>query len=173
MNGADLALMNGYKLAPNDLATKLGTTMMDQLKLVLLLKNTAIFKEVLSEDLRVVATELQPELFIKGDRVFDINEPGDTMYIIQEGKIGISLGPIREQSSNHFIAQLGQGECFGEMSLFDDEPRSATAHVLEESKLYTLNKGKLKGLIIHYPELGLGILRSMSIRLRLTNRKLT
>ena len=53
----------------------------------------------------------------------------------------------------------------------DDLPRSATAHVLEDSSLLSLEKGQLKRLIVHYPELALGMLKGLSLRLRDTNLK--
>ena len=55
------------------------------------------------------------------------------------------------------------------MGMLDDQPRSATAHVIEDSNLLILEKSRLKALIIHYPELSLGILRGLSLRLRETN----
>ena len=45
----------------------------------------------------------------------------------------------------------------------------ATAHVLEDAKLLNLEKSKLRGLILRYPELSLGLLRGLSMRLRATN----
>jgi len=134
---------------------------------ILLLKNSTIFSEVAIEDLQIVAQALDTEFYVKGDRIFDINEQGDRMYMIHTGKVGIStqLDPeIKE-----FVAILGAGEFFGEMNLLDDLPRSATAHVLDDTELFTIEKGKLRNLVINYPELSFGIMRSLSIRLRNTN----
>lgn len=64
------------------------------------------------------------------------------------------------------------GECFGEMGIMDDLPRSATAHVIEDSVLLVLEKSRFIGIINRYPELALGIMRSISLRLRKTTDKL-
>lgn len=141
--------------------------MSDLFERIILLKQTPIFSEVSTEDLRVVAHELEEEVCFAGERVFDLNDPSDRMYIIEYGRIGISLdsNPVKKD----FIAELGAKECFGEMGMFDNLPRSATAYVIEDSVLLSLDKAKLRALIINYPELSLGILGSISHRLRDAN----
>lgn len=141
--------------------------MSDLFERIILLKQTPIFSEVSTEDLRVVAHELEEEVCFSGERVFDINDPSDRMYIIVSGRIGISLE--KSTADKKFIAELGIKECFGEMGMFDDLPRSATAFVMEDSVLLSLDKAKLRALIINYPELSLGILGSLSHRLRDAN----
>lgn len=145
-------------------------TLPDLFERILMLKRSETFSAVNTEDLRIVARELVQEEFYPGERVFDIKDPGEHMYIIASGKIGISIDadPLKQ----NFIAELGPGECFGEMGMLDDQPRSATAHVLEPSQLLVLEKGRLKGLVVEYPELALGMLRGLSMRLRQVNVKL-
>lgn len=144
--------------------------MSDIFNRILLLKNSTIFSEVNTENLLVVAQELNEEYYVKGDRVFDIDDRGDRMFMLQTGEVGISTK--QNIKSNDFIAKLGEGECFGEMNLLDDLPRSATAHVLEDARVLSLEKEKLRSLIIRYPELSLGILKSLSMRLRNTTNLL-
>jgi CRP-like cAMP-binding protein len=137
---------------------------------ILLLKNSSIFSEVNTENLLVVAQALEEEFYIKGDHVFDIDDRGDRMFMLETGKVGISTK--QDNNSNDFIAKLAKGECFGEMNLLDDLPRSATAHILDDAKILSLEKDKLRGLIIKYPELSLGMLKSLSLRLRNTTNLL-
>ena len=137
---------------------------------ILLLKNSTIFSEVTVEDLQVVAQALDTEFYVKGDRIFDINEQGDRMYMIHTGKIGISTKPDPEEKD--FVAILESGEFFGEMNLLDDLPRSATAHVIEDTELFSIERGKLRNLVVNYPELSFGMLKSLSMRLRKTNELL-
>lgn len=131
---------------------------------ILLLKKSHIFSEVVTEDLYVVAQALENEAYVSGDRVFDINQQGDRMYLIEHGKVGISTHP--DPSRKEFVTIMEAGDCFGEMNLLDELPRSATAHVLEDASILSLHKDKLRGLIVHYPELSLGMLKSLSLRLR-------
>ena len=137
---------------------------------ILILKKISLFSEVATEDLRVVVQELGEAACFAGERVFDVNDPSDRMYILENGKIGISIHP--DPLVKDFISILGAGECFGEMGLFDEQPRSATAHVIEDTMLLYLDKAKLRGLIISYPQLAFGLMRGISLRLRGVNQRL-
>jgi CRP-like cAMP-binding protein len=142
--------------------------MSDLFKRVLLLKQSPIFSMVATDDLRMVAGSLEQEDFYSSDRIFEINDQGDHLYLLVSGSVGISIEP--DPNSTKFIATLGPGDCFGEMNLLDDLPRSATAHVIEDSAVLTLEKSRLRGLILSYPEISIGMLRSLSLRLREANR---
>jgi CRP-like cAMP-binding protein len=139
----------------------------DLFKRLLLLKHSQIFSMVSTEDLRMVAGSLEQLQFFRGDRIFEINDQGDHLYLLESGKVGISIDT--DPGSRNFIATFGPGDCFGEMNLLDDMPRSATAHVLEDAVVLTLEKSRLRGLILSYPEISIGMLRSMSMRLREAN----
>lgn len=136
---------------------------------ILLLKQSSLFVQVETEQLRAVAAELEEELYVSGERIFDINEQGDRAYILESGQVGISILP--DPQVQEFVATLGPGDMFGEMNLFDQLPRSGTAHVLAESCILSLDQSKLRGLILCYPELGLGLLRGLSLRLRAMNAR--
>lgn len=138
------------------------------LERLLLLKRAPLFSEISTDDLRVVVEELREEACFAGERVFDIHDLGDQMYIVMSGKVGISLGA--DPRTGQFVRVLGAGECFGEMSLLDDQPRSATAHVLEDAVLLSLTKETLREIVASYPELAFGLLRSLSLRLRQANK---
>ncbi len=134
---------------------------------LLLLKRSPLFGEVPTDDLRVVVEQLREEACFAGERIFDIHDPGDQMYILVSGQVGISLS--EDPRAGHFVSILGPGECFGEMGVLDDRPRSATAHVIEDAIVLCLEKEKLRGLVVSYPELAFGLLRSLSLRLRKAN----
>lgn len=141
--------------------------MADIFERILMVKKSPIFSEVNTEDLRIVAREMEEASYFAGDRIFNIDEYGDHMYIIEHGKVGISLQPTKNPTE--FIAALSAGECFGEMNLLDELPRSASAHALEDTKLLSLEKTKFKALIINYPQLSMGMLKGLSLRLRGAN----
>jgi len=132
-----------------------------------LLKRTPIFSHVSTDDVRVVATVLSEELCQAGDVLFELNDRSDKVYFIYSGRIGVSIDP----DSREYVAELGAGDCVGEMAMFDDGPRSATASVLEGGILLSLDKAKLRALLVSYPGLALGMLRTLSERLRESNLK--
>ena len=92
------------------------------------------------------------------------------MYIVISGKVGISLGETA--SFEDFIVELRPGEFFGEMAILDDQPRSASAVTVEGTEAYSLSKEKTRGLLLAYPELGTGMLRALSRRLRANSQLL-
>ena len=139
--------------------------MPDLFQRVLLLKRSDIFKEVNTDDLRLVADKLEQVHYRSGDRVFDKGDFGEDMYIILSGRVGIAIDPA---AGDDFIVELGEGACFGEMNLLDEKPRSASAVVLQDTELLKLGKQKLRGLILSYPELALGMLKALSLNLRKT-----
>ena len=137
---------------------------------LILLKQSSIFSMVMTDDLRVVAQSMEKQQFFAGDRIFETGDQGDHLYIIVSGKVGISLES--ESSGTSCIATLAAGDCFGEMNLLDDLPRSATAEVIEDTTLLSLEKTRLRGLIQSYPDMSVGMLRSLSLRLREANQRL-
>lgn len=141
--------------------------MIDLFQRIDFLQNSDVFRTVNTDDLRLVADLLEEERFYKGDHVFEMHDMGDYMYVITEGAVGISL----DASKDEYVATRKPGECFGEMNLIDDLPRSATAVVLEDAMLLKLDKQKLRGLILSYPELALGMLKALSLNLRDTTKK--
>lgn len=137
---------------------------------ILLLKRVPFFEILRTEQLSHVAALLEQVGWVAGEIAFVKGDLGDHMYIITSGRIGISLS--EDWSSKDFVAEFGAGECFGEMGVLDDLARSATAHVLENTEAFTLSRDKLHGLLLTYPELGVGMLRAMSRRLRQANNAL-
>jgi CRP/FNR family cyclic AMP-dependent transcriptional regulator len=137
---------------------------------LLLLKQSPIFSEVATDDLRLVARLLEEQAFFAGDLVFRVGEQGSHLYIVVSGKVGISLDEATPAGG--YIATLGPGECFGEMNLLDDLPRSASACATEDTFLLTLEKTRLRGLLQNYPEIGIGMLRSLSLRVREANNRM-
>ena len=140
--------------------------MIDLFKKILLLKNSDIFNQINTDDLRFVADALVEEKYLSGDIIFERDDRGDNMYVIIDGEVGISL----EDNKNGYVIKMTAGECFGEMNLLDDLPRSASAIVIKDTTVLTLSQPKLRGLLVSYPELGLGMLKAMSLKLRNTTQ---
>jgi CRP-like cAMP-binding protein len=140
------------------------------LETIMLLKNVSYFELLRTDQLRHVIPLLEPAGWVAGERVFDIGDVSDDMYVIVKGRIGISIhaDPTRLE----FITEMKDGDCFGEMGILDDQVRSATAHVLKDTEALALGKEKLHGLLLSYPELGIGVLRAMSRRLRAVSTQL-
>ncbi|MGN6611916.1 MAG: Crp/Fnr family transcriptional regulator [Angustibacter sp.] len=102
-------------------------------------------------------------LFTEGDQ-------GDRLYVIVEGKI--KLGRTSSDGRENLLAILGPGEMFGELSLFDPGPRTATATSVGDTRLIGLGHDALKPWLIQHPEVALTLLNALARRLRRTNETL-
>ena len=108
------------------------------------------------------------------DYVFKHRAPGEGMYIIMKGNVKITIGT--RSGSESVLAELTDGDFFGELALFDDEPRSANAIATTDSELIGFITADLLSLQDRNPELTNKILFNLGgmlgERLRGTNRLL-
>lgn len=137
---------------------------------IILLKAVPFFELLRTDQLRHLAAALEPIAWPGGEVIFERGEAGDAMYILVGGRVGISLSATPPY--DQLINELGAGEFFGEMAILDDQPRSASAVAIEGTEAYSLSKEKTRGLLLAYPELGTGMLRALSRRLRANSQLL-
>jgi CRP-like cAMP-binding protein len=96
-----------------------------------------------------------------GATLFAAGEPGDAMFVVVEGSVAIELEGRR-------LATLDAGQHFGEMSLLDGEPRSASAIAIEDCLLLRLDQAMLYEVLARHFPAALELLRTLSRRLRQT-----
>jgi CRP/FNR family cyclic AMP-dependent transcriptional regulator len=100
--------------------------------------------------------------------------PGDNMFILVEGRVNI----VKEDVEGHrkVVAAISKGKSFGEMALFDGEPRSATVMAAVDSTMLVLSKENLERLLDEHPRMGSKLLlklgKPISRRLRATTGQL-
>jgi F420-non-reducing hydrogenase small subunit len=99
----------------------------------------------------------------EGDAVFREGDPGDALFLIEEGEIVISHG---NGNDAEVIAYLGPGDFFGETSIITDQPRTAHAFATRQTYLLPVKKDDFLRRIQAEPELALYILQGLIIRLR-------
>ena len=99
--------------------------------------------------------------------IFRNGDVGDAMYIIDVGKVRISI----TDADGHMVilAELGPGDFFGEMSMLDGHTRSADAMVVEEARLAKLTRADFLGFITSDPRITLEMLTAVTRRLRRTD----
>ena len=138
--------------------------MLTTLEKVMILKGVQIFAETPDEILAEVAGLLREVEVNAGDRVIEQGELGDCMYVIVDGEVALTCDGKR-------LATIGDREIFGEMSLLDSEPRSASVEALRSTHLLRLDQEELYDLMGQRVEIARGIIRLLSKRLRETDRK--
>lgn len=106
----------------------------------------------------------------RGDAIFSEGEPGDRMYVILDGKV--KLGQTSTDGRESLLAVLGPGEVFGELSLFDPGPRTATATAVTDVVVIGLGHDNLRPWLAGRPEVAESLLQALAQRLRRTNETL-
>ncbi|MFZ8910542.1 MAG: Crp/Fnr family transcriptional regulator [Candidatus Nanopelagicales bacterium] len=102
--------------------------------------------------------------------IFSEGEPGDRMYVVLDGKV--KLGQTSPDGRESLLAVLGPGEVFGELSLFDPGPRTATATAITDTVVVGLGHGDLRPWLTGRPEVAEALLQALAQRLRRTNEAL-
>ena len=106
----------------------------------------------------------------KGQVLFKAGQEGDRLYVIVDGKI--KLGTTSNDGRENLLSILGPGEMFGELSLFDPEPRTSTATAVTDARLVSLAHDAVIGLVTSNPQTSLELLRRLAQRLRKSNEVL-
>lgn len=131
-----------------------------------LLASVPLFESLTEDDLATLTNRFEEEAVGAGEPVFRQGDDGSSLYIIEDGEVEISYG------SGHakvVLATLFPGQYFGELSLFDGAPRSATATAMKPSRLIRLDRDDLVEFIHRNPAAALRIIAEMGERLRQTN----
>jgi len=123
------------------------------------LKNTKIFSDLEEAELDILTSRMKRAQFAMGETVFREGEDGDTMYVILDGLINISV-PL-ENGAALSLATMEKGNFFGDMAIIENAPRSATCKVIEDCDLIALNRSDFYDIIRHHPETALKILYRM------------
>ncbi len=136
-----------------------------------LLREIPLFEGLAEEDLAALSATLVPREFRAGQPIFALGDDGDSMYIVESGDVNIHLPG--EDSRRISLKDMARGEFFGELAMFDDKPRSASAQATSPAVLLELSRETLENYLDHRPRAAMAILRTMSERLRETNTLLT
>lgn len=122
----------------------------------------------LDDDERAVLAQAMVDRQVKpGEVLFRAGEPGDSMFIVVEGGIELS---VKDKAGQKIVLHTPTaGEFFGELSLLDGGSRTATATAAEASSLYVLDREDMLQLFKKRPEAGLDMLGAMGRMTRKAN----
>ena len=133
------------------------------------LRAIPIFRDATDQDLESLALHLIERRFPKNAIIVDEGLAGDYMYVIRSGRVKVTKasGDGREKIMN----LLSVGDFFGEMSLLDDEPRSASVTTLEPTLLLALSRRDFMELLNNSSTLALCVIQELTRRLRDTDEQ--
>ena len=103
----------------------------------------------------------------RADRVFEEGASGNQLYVVLDGKIKLTRAAA--DGRENLLSVLGPGEMFGELSLFDPRPRTASAVAVTDSRLGALAHDDLRSWLTGRPDVALHLLQALAQRLRRAN----
>lgn len=124
-----------------------------------MLEGVALFEHLDESDRLALAEVIDLRLVPEGTTLFQAGEPGDCLYVVQAGEIELFIKDTAGQKIVLHVA--GDGELFGELSMLDQGPRTATAVALKDTELLELDRDDLLLLFQKSPAAALGMLAAM------------
>jgi CRP/FNR family transcriptional regulator/CRP/FNR family cyclic AMP-dependent transcriptional regulator len=134
------------------------------------LHNIPLFADLNSDELEQLAQLCRQRTVSKGNVIFYEDDPGTSCYIILAGKVKIVVNA--DDGREHILGVLQENDFFGEMSLIDGQPRSASAISVEDVTMITIQRDEFLKLLRSNPDISLKLLVALSHRLRVTDRNL-
>jgi CRP/FNR family transcriptional regulator, cyclic AMP receptor protein len=134
---------------------------------VMFLKKNPLFSNIITGELKAVAAITEELSFQFGEEIVKERDPGDSAFIIKEGRVSIVKKTADDRNLN--LAELCEGDFFGEMSLLDGEPRSATAVAQSPCTLLRITRDEFTDVIREYPSIAIELIRIFVKRLRAAN----
>ena len=137
---------------------------------IIFLKEVPFFQGMTVDQLKVLASVCEEELFEEDTRIFNQDDPGGALYVVVSGRVGIE----QEKRKGSFarLATIEAHSYFGEMNLFDNSPHSDTAIALQDTLVLRLRREPLIALARQHPDLSLELINVLSARLRTANDRI-
>jgi CRP-like cAMP-binding protein len=139
--------------------------MLTSVERLLFVRGVPIFQELRDDFLVRLASVMDELSFPAQHTIFTEGQEGRSLYIVVSGRVRVHFG-------GRDLAHLEQGATFGEMSLFDAEPRSASITTLESCECLMLTQLQLYDAIDETPGIAVNIIRLLSRRIRELNNKI-
>jgi len=134
------------------------------------LRSVPLFASLDDDAARDLRSLLSDKRVPQNTRLFRQGDKGDAMYLIESGRVRISIRDDDEQEV--ILAELAQGDFFGEMSIIDGRQRSADAKVIEDARLAILSRDSFLSFVRSNSDVALEMLSALTDRLRRTDELL-
>lgn len=131
-----------------------------------MLREIPLFATLNPEELHDLLTQLQTEKYPPYDVIFWMDEPGDKLYVIEKGEVRISYP--NKDGKELTLGVQGEGTFFGELSLLDGGPHTATARTIKETTVLTISRATFYSYLDKHPEFSRTLLAILVDRLRTT-----
>jgi CRP/FNR family transcriptional regulator, cyclic AMP receptor protein len=135
-----------------------------------LLSRVPLFADLSERELTELAQVAVPRSWLGGEVIFREGDPGDTCYVVRSGAVRVT----RRHTDGRQIAlaDLREGDIFGELAMFGGETRSATVEAVEPTEGVAVLAGDLRRTIVAHPEMAVAMLAGLADRIRAANERL-
>lgn len=138
---------------------------------VTFLKTVPLFAALSDTQLQRVANDIVTRTFAQGEVIFREGDPGQVLYLILSGQIRIFVSGVDGNETS--VILFGRpGELFGELSVIDGLPRSATAVALEETTLFMIDRLAFRQQMRQMPQLAFNFMQVLSQRVRYNTQQI-
>ena len=134
------------------------------------IKAVPFFTQMSDAEVDVIRSLAAEKHYPKNAVVLTEGEIGDSLYMIQSGRVKIFIGD--EDGREIILKLLGPGHFFGEMAMIDQQPRSASVTTLESSTFLVLSHGAFEACVERAPRIANMVLRVLAQRVREADRKI-
>jgi Cyclic nucleotide-binding domain len=141
----------------------------EHMKELIALKRVPLFATLTLEQLASIDRLMVTRHYVKGESIFRKGDVGAELYVVLEGEIRVHLDHDGHEVT---LARHGPSKVVGEMSVFDDQPRSASAQATENTSVRVLRRDRMQAIVHEHPEVLLEFVKNLSERLRLMNEQL-
>ncbi len=129
-----------------------------------ILAEVPLFSLLDDEERGLLAERIDEKLFAVGKTIFSHGDPGDTMYIVRSGAVELSF---KNDTGEKIVLEIARaGDFFGEISLLDGGPRTASAVAIEDADTLVIDRGDLGEFVRTQPAAALDFLAATGRRLR-------
>ena len=135
-----------------------------------MLADVPLFELLDSTERAALCRLLETNEFSKGSTIFSAGDAGDCVHIVRSGRVEVFIQNF--EGTKIILRENERGDVFGDISMFDGGPRTATAVAIEDSETLSLDRESLLKLITEHPHSAIDLLTVMGRRLRQTNELL-
>ncbi|GBE29475.1 MAG TPA: Crp/Fnr family transcriptional regulator [Bacteroidetes bacterium] len=129
-----------------------------------LLRSVPLYYDLDEKDLERIAGLMVLKSYPKDDMIIFEDDLGRNMFVIKSGRVKIS--GVSSEGDEAIFSIFSDGDFFGELSIIDGLPRSATATAIDDVELWVLNRGDFLSLLESFPQVAITLLKELAERLR-------
>lgn len=134
------------------------------------LASVPLFSGLPAEELQRFAEVTREKAYPKGSVILFEDDPGDSLFVVRHGRVKVVL--VGEDGREVILGVLGIGDHFGELSLIDDQPRSAHVIAMEDATVLVLRREDFRRRVEASPSVAWALLAELSRRLRVADGKI-